>query len=184
MSTSFYISEDRAISFAETSDNKLIVPLFYSRSILVLDKWQLVEEVKSDTHLIIGKHSFLPTFNLETFPFVLQFTDNTYDIVNVKNGFRSTLINATAGHYTKHNKQSFSFFVEQTNGLTELHVCSRQRNEANTLWENSWLCLDLNKDFTSILTKYGRLPHASLQGVMDLMDENDKFHDLKKKCGF
>ena len=68
------------------------------------------------------------------------------------------------------------FFVSGENDLTELHMCMRKRNEANTLWEQTWLCMELNRDFKDILTKYGRLPetNTTLNEFMEMMDERDQ----------
>ena len=143
-----------------------------------MDKWEMVEEVNVyDVYLYLRREILLPGFNWESFPFALSYGD-TYDIVNIKTNHKSKLILGQAGH--SYSRLAAHFFVEGENGLIELHVCTRRRNEANTLWEKTWLCMDLNQDFKDILTKHGRLPQTSctLPDFMVMMDECDALHKI------
>ena len=128
MSNSFLVSKNLVVTFVETG-NKLLLRV--SGSILILINWEMVEQVKVNGILNIRRHMLLPGFNMDSFPFILSQYQNTYDIINIKNGCRSTLILGSA----KSVGFLASFFVEEANGLTELHVCTTRRNTENTKWK-------------------------------------------------
>ena len=107
MSKSIFIRGDEVRSFTEVSERILLVPVQYSQKLLELVNWKVTRKLDVYRNgLNLASHLLLPGFDVEEFPFVLDYgTSNSggisiksdyFNLINVKTGSKSNLIRGSA----------------------------------------------------------------------------------------
>lgn len=150
LNNSFFVRGDGIYSLTETPDDKLVVSLWCSKQLLVLQDWEVLQTV--DHYISVAKHLLLPGFRWELFPYMLI----NNEIINLKTSQRDTFIKG--GKININSLTPNHFFVDKGNSRYELHFCATLENVTSSNREHAWFCLDLNQDFWQYLTNYGRLP--------------------------
>lgn len=142
LNNSFFVRGDMILSFAETPDDKLLVPLYDSKQLLVLQDWEVLQTIYHKIRdFRVAKHSLLPKFTWQLFSFMLY--DN--EILNLKTLSKDSFIKGGIPNFSI--KTPSHFFVDGGDGRFELHFCVTSENIANSNKEHVWYCLDLNQDF-------------------------------------
>ena len=77
-------------------------------------------------------------------------------------------------------RQTAIFFVELSNGRFGINFVTSPRNEFK-LYEQNWHYVVLNEDFAQTLRKYGRLPIASNEEGMKLLDDLEESKEANKR---
>ena len=134
---------------------------------LVIQDWKVTQKVGVSGVVAFGQHLRLPGFDLDLFPFVLDYGTGrlgsersaTYDLVNLKTGRRYTLV---CGSAQNDGRWPATFFVDHGTGCLDLNFCTSQLNDER-YYEHSWHCMSFNTDFAELLRKYGGLPIDSVE---------------------
>ena len=93
----------------------------------------------------------------------------TIDIINLSNGHREVLIDATANNI---RLQDASFFLKRGGAQYkfEFHFCTVRLNE-QSWYEHSWHMFTFEKDILDCLFKYEQLPVSSIGKSLHMMQE-------------
>ena len=96
MSASTYIRGANIQSFCEIPGNLILVPL--PDKLLVVFKWQVLQHIEVACDYTLSRHLTLPGFDIEDYPFIINFNQGRFELVNVRTGHRDVLIVGTAGN--------------------------------------------------------------------------------------
>jgi len=72
----------------------------------------------------------LPSFDVDNFPLIIIYSNDTFDIVNVRTGYREVLIR---GNAKNDGRWPATFFIDRDDGRLEFHFCTVR------LQDNSYL---------------------------------------------
>ena len=156
-------------SFCALSGKNLIVPLKDTDEILVTKNWKVINKVQVSNQVALGQHLLLPGFDIEEFPFVVTYANNSYDLINVSTGRRDALIKDSAKN---DGRWPATFFINHRDDRIDMHFCTLRLNEEDT-FEHAWHCLELNADFINVLKKCGRLPIDSMNEQVEILRQFD-----------
>ena len=98
MSSSMLIIDHKVHSVCETPDGNLFIKLQADEMLLFVKNWQVINKIQVKQNFSLEKNLVLPSFDIESFPFVLSYGRDSYDLVNLKTGRVETLIKGSAGN--------------------------------------------------------------------------------------
>ena len=143
LSSTFFIQGDYVYSLCVVSETRLLVPLYQSKQVLLLDEWVLTNQVSTIEELELSNHLLLPGFDWDHFPFMIVYSKDTYDLKNIKTGVTSKLIKGSADSVSHWPS---TFFVNHRNGKFDFHFATSSVNDENK-YEHTWHYMPLNSDF-------------------------------------
>ena len=129
----------------------------------------MLNRVDISGSFMLEKGLLLPSFQDETFPFFLSYGEESFDLVNLKNGRVESLICGSASNIFG---QQAAFFMTRGVGKFELNFCTT-RHTADGRYEHNWYKMPFNPDFFGILRDYGQLPIASIKESLDVVKERE-----------
>ena len=113
-SSSLYIEGDDVRSLIALSETRLMITCYMSDMVLQIDDWTVTKQIELKEKMIfLNSCMLLPDFDLDEFPFVVLCAKDTYDLLNLKTGVTSKLIQGSSGG---HNKYPSTFFMDPGNG--------------------------------------------------------------------
>ena len=111
----------------------------------------------------------LPGFSVDSFPFFVSCSKETFDLINLSSGRVETLIHGSASNLYG---QQAAFFT--TKGVSNFDMDFYSvRTNAEGMIESIWYKMTFNSDFCDILREYGQLPIASIKETLDIVKERD-----------
>ena len=172
LAKSSYIKGDYSHYTCSIAEGKAIIGTRLNNRMLVIDKWEITRSVKAPEDLTISKELLLPGFDLKTYPFVVIYGRDTYQLVNLNTLHRDALILGSASNFWK---QTAIFFLKQPTGRFFMNFCTTRVNDEKK-WEHNWYKMQFNVDFIKTLSDHGRLPFASNDEAMNILKE----HEIQK----
>ena len=135
--------------------------------LLLMDNWQCVrtyEDKNTSINLLLkGYLAPLPGFDVDTFPFVAYSGCTGISLVNLSESYMEQLVKyeptCTLG------QQAF-FFKNEEYGMS-LHFTTGSKKLENGNIRLNWVRMGFKKDFSDVLSLYGKLPHSDTFGIMD-----------------
>ena len=155
-SQSVIVNDKQVFSLCVISEKKLIAPLNYREGLLlIIQDWKPVHEIKMSYSLALNQHSPLPGFEINSFPFIIDYgtgwdgrkKSDTLWIVNLKTGHRDVLVKECPQHW---GKFPATFFRDHGNGRFDLHFCVTRKTVEGT-FEHTWQYMEFKSDFAKIL---------------------------------
>ena len=93
----------------------------------------------------------MPSFDMDSFPFIVSYGRNSFDLVNLKTGLVESLIKGSAGNISGQNA---AFYISKGVGKFDLHLTASVTTSQGDR-EQNWLKMAFNFDFFEILRSYG-----------------------------
>jgi len=112
----------------------------------------------------------MPGFHVSDFPIVLNYSNESFDVVNVLTGQRDVLIQGTA-HNLWNQQGSFLTNNEGQDVQQDFHFCTVQIGDGGEYMHN-WCCFTLESDFFEFLRSCGRLPPDTLGQTSAVLQQN------------
>ena len=96
MLTSMYVIGSTIVSLCEYRENSFLLATKDEQQMLVTKDWQVVYTVKLEDNYNVTQNQVFPNFDENDFPFFVAVSRFSYDIINVKTGYREALIVGSA----------------------------------------------------------------------------------------
>ena len=94
--SSLLIEETAVTSVLEFAPDKLLVVIQDGSDLLIVDKWTQIKTIKEPSLANNGKYwlAKMPGFDEETFPFCITHGNQTFNLINMKQGSMEILVKA------------------------------------------------------------------------------------------
>ena len=149
LSHSIFIKGDDVFSFCHLLNSKLLVPLIMTNICLVIQDWEITQEVNL-TCDYIRPHLLLPGFDVDSFPFVIMYAKDDFELMNLRTGQTDSLVSASAGN---EYEWPATFFTAHTNDCVDFFFCTARLND-ESMYEHACHVMEFNADFVQMLKKY------------------------------
>ena len=162
------LMREEVLSLIEYERNKLLVHIC-PKDLLVIHDWRSVRLIVEPSPGNVSKFLLMkmPTFNVETFPFLICSGRQSLNLVNIKEFSIKILVKAPV--WTDGPQQAIFFIPNEQDGYN-LNFASRKITRTNKN-QYDWHCMPLRNDFFELLRTYQQLPIDSPKEALMKIEE-------------
>ena len=179
------IKSDLVDSICEIAENKHLLQA--GVDLLVISDSKVISKVKVEGGYNLERSLLLPDFDIDHFPFLVDYgsTENdghtvmkshAFKLVNLSTGRVNILIASSAQNIMP---QQAAFFTKTGEGRFTLDFCTVQQSSSESTYEQSWHQMSFNSDFTAMLKEYGRIP--KLNTMTECVEMECRNDELKRE---